>query len=378
MVSSNVESVRIKRKKMSDSRLLLDFEAIAMVEEQMGFAVSYDFNALFKVNLDSGCCDYITIIPDEDLEGKRLYTYAVYINDKVYFVPYSANEIAVYNVKINQIYKLELEEKDSVQYNSYKKNAKFSCAFLNNKYIYMLPATYPAIIKINVETDEIVYYSDWVGTQEYLFRKSFVLSDDKIFVSSSINNNILEFDLKADQGVWHHIGHKNRGSWGIVKYQDNIWLSPQKQGPIIKWNPITGEYMEYTDFPFDFIGRDFMFTQIFENNGNLYLIPAYANMGIEISKYGDMKEWNEIYLNENHVTRYMFELSAKIYLWISEKNEERRICINKINNSIEEYSFYCFPEKYHHDYYKECVKQKVPCKESRKFKLTDLINMISN
>lgn len=55
------------------------------------------FNGLFKVNIESGDCEYIDSFPNEKMDIQRIHAKSEYVNNRVYFIPASGSFISVFD-----------------------------------------------------------------------------------------------------------------------------------------------------------------------------------------------------------------------------------------------------------------------------------------
>ena len=366
---------------MENKMKKLNFEAIAKIDDSTAIAISDKFNALFRVNMVSGCSDFLGIIPDEKINSTRLYTKAIYMNGKVYFAPSSAKNIAVYSVEDNRIYKLYVKKTNKTKHEGYKNNSNFNGAVIYGKYIFMVPCTYPGVVRIDTTNDQLQYFDNWITNEKYTFRKSVAVDGENFFVPSVINNLVLKFNMCTCEGELVHVGKHNAGCWSMCKVDDYFWMAPQKQGPIIKWNPITGICQELDHYPMEFKGNGFLFTKIYCHADKLYLIPAFANMGVMVSLNNSVIEKSDIPDNQSHsAIMLMFELDEYLYLKIQDNNGEKLLRINMLNNSKETYEFTFNEgfEEYNRMYEKALQETKEVIKEQSFWGLEEFIKLVTS
>lgn len=321
---------------------LLNFEAVVKWSDEIAYAASCEYNALFKVFLSSRDAEYLQMFPDEKPNGVRLFTMALSYGEKIYFVPASASHIAVYEPDKNNLYNLQIEAVDQFKNPHFKINAKFNGGMVVGKYIYMTPCTYPGFIRINPDNDVIEYYNDWIGDGDYVFRKAPLLDENMIYIPSVINNKILRIDTDICKGQMISIGTKNGGWWSMCKQDGDYWLAPQMPGPIIRWNVEKNVIDEFDDYPDDFNGKDFYFTKIFSHGNQIVLLPGKANMGIVLDV--ESKEMHPLTLlgsNKLSLTGLRFEIDGYIYLSVMVGNVIKNIKLNTADLSIEGYAFKC-------------------------------------
>lgn len=324
-----------------NDKLDLEFEAIVKINDDTAIAASYAYNALFEVRIATGECTYLLMFPNEKVDGQRLYTKALYIEGKVYFVPAAADNIAIYDIETGALKQIEIPKPDEQKYKQkYKKNAKFNGGVIYGHYVFMTPCTYPGVIRININTHETEYFNEWVPRETFVFRKAPFVDDNKMFLPCTDSNLVLEFDLRNCKGIIHHIGKNNRGAWSICKNGENLWLAPQKPGPVVCWNRKKSTVTEYAQYPHGFIGNNFLFTLIFSHKDFVYTIPAYANMMLKINaETGEMEPFDKLNLQQESVVKTMFELDDEIYLIIIQDDAKRTIKISKKDLHVESYRF---------------------------------------
>lgn len=354
----------------------LDFEAFVKWNEKIAYAASYKYNALFKVSISNGEAEYLQMFPDEKPNGVRLFTVAISCGEKIYFVPATADHIAVYEPDKNNLYNLHLETVDQEKYLHYKSNAKFNGGMVIDRYIYMTPCTYPGFIRINSDNDVIEYYNNWVGDGNYLFRKSLLIDENIIYLPSTINNKILRIDTNTCSGELISIDTKVGGWWSMCKQGDNFWLAPQIPGPIVKWDTKENIITEFGNYPMNFEGKDFYFTKVFRRGNQIVLIPAKANMGIILhTETGNMIPFTLKKGNKESVTRIWFEVDGYIYLSVSEEREIQYIKLNIANLSRENFAFRCSEkiDKLNYDIQCNFMKNRTIVKENKYFDLFDFL-----
>lgn len=318
----------------------IDCEAVAKWKDNVAYAASKDYNALFKMNLINGECSYIGMFPNEKTDRKRLYTAAVKCCNKIYFVPSAADEIGVYEPDTKHLYKLEIKSINTSENVSYKMRTKFSGGLAVGKYVYMTPCTYPGLIRIDSEDDTIEYYDEWIGDGNFVFRKSPLLTDEKIYLPSVTNNKILIFDTSALEGRIVSLPTANYGWWSMLKVEDDFILAPQVPGPVIRWNEQKNCVREYNNYPDNFIGNNKYFTKIFESDNKLCLLPDKANMGVMLKCCNQsfaIEAWNICETSKDSTVGFMFQIGEFLYLKIQEKENTSYIRLNMDDLTVKEF-----------------------------------------
>lgn len=76
----------------------LAFEALARVDEDTAYASCAMFNGLFRVNLGTGDCTYVSMFPGMEEDKSRMHSGALYADGKVYFFPMGAECVSAYRI----------------------------------------------------------------------------------------------------------------------------------------------------------------------------------------------------------------------------------------------------------------------------------------
>lgn len=360
------------------SERALGFEALAKIDASTAYAASDSFNSLFEVDMSTGNCTYLGMFPNEKPDGKRLYTAAVPYEGEIYFVPCSADKIAVYDIAEKDFMMLDVKGVDSRKYPFYRPQSKFNGGMAYGTWIYMVCCTYPGIIRIDVKTKKIEYFDDWISG-EYTFRKSPYIDDDKFYIPSVINNSVLRFNMDTCEGKLYSVGKNNSGCWSMCRLGDAFWLAPQKEGPIIKWNPETGVSEEYDEYPGGFKSNGFVFSKIYARQGAVYLLPVYANMLLQVSaEEGTVSDSGILNLSDDSAVYYMFCDDDFYYLKILSGNKKKYLRLDIERNKTDEYLFRFSgnTEKFIREYWKAVHKDRRFIREQESFGLREFLDAI--
>lgn len=354
----------------------IDFEALGRISGKMAIAVSYRFNAVFKIDMQTGAAEYFGLVPNEELKKKRLYTKAVESGEKVYFIPFTAKEIAVYDIKKDYIYKIRYEELVTKEKQSDK--MRFSGCVKYEKYLFIMPSKYPTILRLDTTNDSIEAYDDWVTEEDYLFRKDVAVDGDILYLPSCINDLVLQFDMKSCMGKLIHVGEHNNGCWSMCKVGKYFWLAPQNEGPVIRWNPENWESIEYGEYPNEFQGNGFLFTKAYNIERYIYFVPAYANMWVKINvDTGKMYRVRMLDITNIKTTFFMFEMDDFLYLKI-EGDYVHYLKVNKKDNTVQTYEFWINKgeERFKEEYMNALIERRETITECDYIKLEDFIDYL--
>ena len=260
------------------------------------WATAMSINALFKMNIEDCTLKYVGSVPGEALSDTTIFRATLYRSSveyygKIYFAPYFAKEIAVYSIEDALFEKIPFKH----NFGRLETDKAFFGIVAYDKDIIFTPYQYPAIIRLNTETNEISYFSDWVNPLlERMDDHSGALFLSPISVGTSIllaacgTNAVLEFDMDTCKTVIHEVGEKEYRYGGICFDGENYWLSPRHDTPVVKWNPKKGVIKEFTEI---FSGNDvskWVFLSVYYNSGYAWFLPGTANYAYKIDVSSDV------------------------------------------------------------------------------------------
>jgi hypothetical protein len=277
-------------------------------------------NALFKMNKISWELQFIGSFPGEGIDFLQSNTPIYYShsvrNGIIYFAPFFAKEFAAYSIRDNSFEKLSFNKNENCRDFIFYRD--FSGTIIHEDYVFFTPHLHPAIARLNIETKEIDYYSDWVvplkiltgNIQDAFFMLPLVV-DNSIWLAACGANAVVEFNMDTCISTVHEVGKKGYRYNGICFDGENYWLSPRSGTvfPVIKWNPQTGVLKEYPEVYFD--KGDNGFLPIVYCDGYVWLLPGFAKHAVKIDvrtdKISIAEEFEpDLSENENNARKYCF------------------------------------------------------------------------
>jgi hypothetical protein len=248
------------------------------------------FNALFRMSKDTWEAEYMGDFPEEK-NGSGLYREIVENDGMLYFTPYLADEIAVYDKCEGTFTKIpygrEGEEK--------RIYGDFFGAVKYGEYIFFTPFKYEGILRLNTLTGEIDCIKDWLtqsGKPVFNVDDGYflypLLTDGHTCMLAACNGNaVVAFNTETLKSTVHEVGKRGYFYNGICFDGENYWLSPRHNTPIVKWNPKTGKTKEFTKFFSDTPEENFLFTPLIYCNGYVWIFPILANVALKINVLTD-------------------------------------------------------------------------------------------
>jgi hypothetical protein len=280
------------------------FESCYDDGEYIWFA-AYWFNGLFKCDKETWVAEYLGSFPGEKFDGMRLFGGVAECGGKLYFSPYRAEEIAVYDMESGAFERIGLRVIDAKRFKHYNATCKFSHAISRDGFVFLIPGTYPAIVRIDSGTYETAYIDNWIQDYEsccpdptwYFYGTATV--GGKLYVMPCLADGIVIVDIGGNECVFRRIGQLGFGYNAICFDGDNFWLSPSYltdgKAKLVKWDG--KNRLEYITVPGNREGMKDIGTskKLIYAGGYVYIVPNYLNGAYKVEvNSGEVSAWDAL------------------------------------------------------------------------------------
>lgn len=308
----------------SDGQVFASFECAAVDGNSLYFAEALG-NEIFCWDMRINKISLLCTIREEDEYGKRLFGGMVIYEGDLFLFPFFATGIYRVNLQTGNYTVVGLPENSIKEYDT---AAKFIDVHLYQDVIYAIPASFPGILKLPCNSNEVTVYDTWIqkipdellNADPAFFRKT-LLMDNRIYAPSCKGNIVMIFDLRKGDCIVKEVGTKKCRFSGICYDKGIFWLSPRDDGPIIKWNENENMWWEYDAFPKDYIAGNTVGITIWRNK--VMIFPQKANMILAVDCMDDtIKEWKEEYRGQN-------------ILWYGNMDDSVMFCMTETAEMIE-------------------------------------------
>ena len=365
----------------------LYFNAVAVSENGEGYASAIEFNGLFHLDMATGRCRYIGMFPDEDPNKQYMHLTAQYCNGNVFFFPQRGEYIFVYNIERKSFDKINLPE---TTYSKYFKHIKLAQSFVYKEKVYVIGATYPAVIEIDSQSLETNFFPINVENETIMFRAGGIKLGEQALVPSLNSNIVLQFNFETKDLNLLRLKGQYRGSWSMTYDEKYFWFTPRYENdPIVRWDMEKNEVVEIEEFPKGYIGSDISYIRCFYQDKYVWMYPENANMILKINPHTmEVMEHDQIkdikasesmgcfFIHDNIIYGKKKNREAS---WL-EKKEAEDFRLDLI--SWEKTSFYFYfaegSEEYIQDYYSTIKNRNKGClNENESFMLKDFLSIVS-
>ena len=294
--------ILVQNPNIVSDELSIPLSGMHITDEYIWYSVRY-INAFFRMRRSDGEVELLGSFPGEaEVTGifDPLYMMCAENNGTLYFAPFLAKEIATYSLRDNTFGKIPFENRID--------GKEMSKAFIGvvsyGKYVFFTPGSYPAILRLNIETRELNYYSDWVeplekltaNTQALFFSHVPLAINNMLWLASDSTNAVLAFDMENCRSVIYTVGTKGYGFYEQAYDGQYFWLLSRNNNhsPLLKWSPQVGIHREFPEF-YKYFNSDHSAFSINYCLGYLWLFPMWGNQTIRISIKTDTDILLEVY-----------------------------------------------------------------------------------
>ena len=211
----------------------MNTEALTLHNDKL-ICAAMDMNVIYEVDLKSKKGAIIGSIPEETIFSKRVIGAVSSYKNKIIYVPFNGRDVWIFNVETKEWNSLKLHLSDC--------KTKFWNSYIYKQYLFMIPSRYPALVRINLDTNEIEEIEDCVlplGKKEpkygYFF-SDYAIDNEYLIAASCASNHVLFFNMDNCNFQWREIGNKRNKYVGIAKVENEFWLAPRRNTPIVKWS----------------------------------------------------------------------------------------------------------------------------------------------
>lgn len=238
----------------------------------------------------------------DEYRKKRYFTVHE-INGRLYACSFSTQDILVIGKQgIEKKIALEKWEGDGTA---------FSYSRKTDRYLFLLPVNYPAVVRYDTVTEEIRYFTE--NIEVFIKEKDgqkitgyALIYKDVLYGVSPTDNRAYQLEIESGKSQILELPIRSRcGGYGMFEYNGEIWIMPYDGQVIVRWNPITHETREYEGFPEGFLCinpvDDSVCTEkpfcIPAFSGEyVYLLACWANMSLRLNMdTGKFEQWIPAY-----------------------------------------------------------------------------------
>lgn len=322
------------------------------LDGEYAWAGGTKLNALFKIDLNSGQCQFVTDFIDYDLNNFRKNQICRKCKDDVFCFPDFGSSIWVYNTKDKQLNSIPVDCDDGVRIGIFivveGENQLFAVSQGLNK-----------IFEVDIQTKKIIERHEIVkGREKIETSESSVMVDGKLYFVIVDTGNICEFDLVSKKIQLYSIFQEDQRIYTICHDGHCFWMSGRTR-ELFRWDKTLNQIQAFDCFPSDFgryyISKDNQFSVDYSKEyvkpifchcvclpEEIWFIPFDANMIIYIDRnnyaihsFHVMEEYEDGEARINGAVKYRLEyVRDNRFICLYSYKHQKYMEIDTVNKTI--------------------------------------------
>lgn len=262
------------------------------------WAPASNFNELFRVDKQTMIAEYMGSFAEEN--AQHLYLDVIEHESKLYFAPFNADYIGIYDKTKHVFEKLPLQHKERLNWIRSDSNRYFIRVIPYKRYLYFVAYTYPAIVRYDTESGEMVYCSDWLSHVERAAKRSphwpnwnqaldfeglmhyATVVGSEIVLNLFVSNELMFFDMDNLNYRFYKIGNPDERYFGVCYDGEHYWMAARTGNYIVKWNREMQSYDKIVFPDYMRAGDSINYQALIYADGYVWLIPHQANTALKI------------------------------------------------------------------------------------------------
>lgn len=301
----------------------LGFNCIIKMNEELYFS-SFRGNGLFRY--DGKVVECVACFEEK---GIKLFSGIELYCSKLYFTPFTASKIYIYDLNDRKINSISYEGQGFED---------FAFSVLYGHYIYMFPSHYPGILKLSLDTLDMEKIDDWIGEdfkryqleQDVFFKGEYVQRDDAVYIPFYNACAVLEFNLNDNKSIIHGVG--SQGYETIADDGKAFWMMSRKDRMIVCWNPCTDKITQYSKFPMSYNWGTFVGS--LSRNGYVWIFPERANMVLKVETLSGEITEEKLFSKVCKHKWISYSLWGTAFIFVARNMEQVLLCSGKSSQVI--------------------------------------------
>ena len=263
------------------------------------------------------------------------YWLAFTYKNEIWFIPIrDYQKFAIYNIKDNKITFLSFPKSehrcDYIPFMDYQ---------MVGEYVYLIPAHYDCILKINLQTRETERVS--IGVEKYAgdgypITMASTVIGDKIVMCPYNNNMMMIFDTNTDQVIKCIELERTKTYSNIGIYNNQVILIPDDLNDDICEVNIRNKTYEYKTILCEDKYKKIKYPSIIVDDNDIFFLPDNGTAILQYNYLNESMRYNEVYIKDNtRKLKYIKGRKLKQHLYIAFSDDSKSPCMMISNGSVE-------------------------------------------
>lgn len=290
-------------------------------------------NAICEIDKENRDIKILGSFPNNDLGEQDLSLSVARCGDYLVFCPFKANDIAIldiYTGELKFIDLLQILEKNNHKYNGIE---KFYRMVSYKDYIYFFGIKYPAIMRLDLKTEKIELFNQWIEQIDkhkckdaVLFTDGYAQKEEEIYLPIGRCNGVLKINLNTMEWEYIEIKLITHGILGMTQKENYVWLTEYdaEAEKFFQWDLDSSE-ITMIDLPCQdafyaplYCDKSLLFFQNFGKKSYQYDLQSRVWKGIS-HILPDLKDSSDKKVQNNKI-EYFANRSKRFYHWDLIKN----------------------------------------------------------
>ncbi len=199
-----------------------------------------DYNGLYRYNLERETTIWEATFPGENMLGRNLYYQVRRYHHFLVFVPSNAATVSIYDTEEHSFRQVKIPslKKKSVSISDFAV-PDFAEGVIYQDILYIIGYAYPAIIKINLKTEEIKLIQilhEKKDRGNLFFGVQIVMDNNLLYIPCYYRNSVYIFDMNCDKGVFWTVGKESNHYYRIVQNGKSLYMLTNNCKYIVCWD----------------------------------------------------------------------------------------------------------------------------------------------
>lgn len=230
------------------------------------WCTALDFNGLFQIDRDALECRYVGRFPGEKPEGCELFGMAAECGSKLYFAPWAAEHIGLYDKRTGEFSSLPIPQARELQQAPFK----YYAALTYQNFVYLIGNQVNAVLRIDARTDEVTVMDGWrheleshESEKEESFFSYACQDGPTAYLLSKYANAMLRLDLTSGQWKLIRFPGKNRKYTHGICVHNTVWFCSSTEGAVGFYSAADGRFVMF-EVP-DLFAQGFSGIQVYQD-----------------------------------------------------------------------------------------------------------------
>lgn len=235
-------------------------------------------------------------IAENSQENESLYIKIVRYKSELYFIPYNAESVCVYDIDTKQVRYIELPESICAL------RGKFYTATIVDNRLYLFGYRSNVLLILDLVTGKFIseknindkLMNHFGNSKEWLVQAC-IEYDKHMYAVSRKSNYIIDIDMGKELCLFHKIENVNSGFIGIKEWQNNLLFITDDGSKFIKYNIKTGTLMTISN---ESDSKEWAYAATIVHDNRFYIFPHMSRKAVFVDlntdKLGELKELSAI------------------------------------------------------------------------------------